>query len=263
MKANVNNVALNYEVSGNPENPWLTFSNSLATNLHMWDDQAAALSDDFHILRYDKRGHGESEAVPGAYSFDDLIADVVGLWDHLGIEKTHFVGLSIGGMTAQGIMLMHADRLLSVVIANSMGKVAPEFVSAWQDRIDLSRDKGMEPLIQPTMERWFTEGYRNQGTAEAQAIADMIATTSVNGYAGCASAIQNLDYLDSLGQISGIPVLFIAGAQDAGTPPAGMEAMHNNMPGSEYVLLDPAAHISNVERSADFTQTLSSFLAKH
>lgn len=263
MKANVNNVALNYEVSGNPEKPWLTFSNSLATNLHMWDEQEAALSDDFHILRYDKRGHGESEAVPGAYTFDNLIADVVGLWDHLGIEKTHFVGLSIGGMTAQGIMLKYADRLLSVVIANSMGKVAPEFVSAWQDRIDLSRDKGMEPLIQPTMERWFTEGYRNQGTAEAQAIADMIATTSVNGYAGCASAIQNLDYLDSLGQISGIPVLFIAGAQDAGTPPAGMEAMHNNMPGSEYVLLDPAAHISNVERSADFTQTLSSFLAKH
>jgi 3-oxoadipate enol-lactonase len=263
MKANVNNVALNYEVSGNPEKPWLTFSNSLATNLHMWDEQEAALSDDFHILRYDKRGHGESEAVPGAYTFDNLIADVVGLWDHLGIEKTHFVGLSIGGMTAQGIMLKYADRLLSVVIANSMGKVAPEFVSAWQDRIDLSRDKGMEPLIEPTMERWFTEGYRNQGTAEAQAIADMIATTSVNGYAGCASAIQNLDYLDSLGQISGIPVLFIAGAQDAGTPPAGMEAMHNNMPGSEYVLLDPAAHISNVERSADFTQTLSSFLAKH
>ena len=141
MKTTVNGVELNYEVSGNPEKPWLTFSNSLATNLHMWDDQAAALADDFHILRYDKRGHGQSEPVSGAYSFGDLIADVVGLWDHLGIEKTHFVGLSIGGMTAQGIMLKHADRLMSVVIANSMGKVAPEFVSAWQDRIDLSRER--------------------------------------------------------------------------------------------------------------------------
>ena len=108
-------------------------------------------------------------------------------------------------------MLKHADRLMSVVIANSMGKVAPEFVSAWQDRIDLSREKGMDPLIQPTMERWFTEEYRNQGTPEAQAIADMIATTSVNGYAGCASAIQKLNYLDSLDQITGLPVLFIAG----------------------------------------------------
>ncbi|HCH55592.1 MAG TPA: hypothetical protein DEV64_00760, partial [Rhodospirillaceae bacterium] len=83
MKATVNGVELNYEVSGNPEKPWLTFSNSLATNLHMWDDQATALADDFHILRYDKRGHGQSEPVSGAYSFDDLIADVVGLWDHL------------------------------------------------------------------------------------------------------------------------------------------------------------------------------------
>jgi len=263
MKAKVNGVEINYEVSGNPDKPWLTFSNSLATNLHMWDEQAKLLANDFRILRYDKRGHGDSEPVAGAYSFDDLIADVVGLWDHLGIDQTHFVGLSIGGMTVQGIMLKHADRLKSVVIANSMGKVAEEFVSAWQDRINLSHEKGMDPLIQPTMERWFTEGFRNQGTPEAQAIADMIASTSVNGYAGCAAAIQNLNYLDSLGQISGIPVLFIAGAQDAGTPPAGMEAMHANMLGSEYVLLDPAAHISNVERPDAFNAALTGFLAKH
>ncbi|PPR09778.1 MAG: 3-oxoadipate enol-lactonase 2 [Alphaproteobacteria bacterium MarineAlpha11_Bin1] len=263
MKAKINGVELNYELSGNPDKPWLTFSNSLATNLHMWDDQEAALNTHFRILRYDKRGHGQSEPVPGAYSFDDLIADIVGLWDHLGIRKTHFVGLSIGGMTVQGIMLKHPERLLSVVIANSMGKVASEFISAWQDRIDLSNEKGMDPLIEPTMERWFTEEFRRKGTTEAQKIADMIATTSVNGYAGCAAAIQNLDYLDSLGQISGIPVLFIAGAQDAGTPPAGMAAMHANMSGSEYVLLNPAAHISNVERAEDFTETLSTFLAKH
>ena len=263
MKAKVNGVELNYEIAGNSEKPWLTFSNSLATNLHMWDGQMAALENDFHILRYDKRGHGLSEPVDGAYSFDDLIGDVVGLWDHLEIQKTHFVGLSIGGMTAQGIMLNHADRLSSVVIANSMGKVAQEFVSAWQDRIDLSREKGMEPLVKPTMERWFTENFRKRETSDAQKIAEMIATTSINGYAGCAAAIQNLDYLDHLDQISGIPVLFIAGAQDAGTPPAGMEAMHAKMPGSEYVLLDPAAHISNVERAGDFTRALTGFLAKH
>lgn len=263
MKAKVNGVEINYEVSGNPDKPWLTFSNSLATNLHMWDAQAKLLADDFHILRYDKRGHGESEPVAGAYHFDDLIGDVVALWDHLGIDQTHFVGLSIGGMTVQGIMLKHPERLTSVVIANSMGKVAEEFVSAWQDRIDLSHEKGMDPLIQPTMERWFTEGFRSKGTPEAQAIADMIASTSVNGYAGCAAAIQGLSYLDDLGKISGIPVLFIAGAQDAGTPPAGMEAMHANMPGSEYVLLDPAAHISNVERPDAFNDALTGFLARH
>ncbi|MEC7488255.1 MAG: 3-oxoadipate enol-lactonase [Pseudomonadota bacterium] len=263
MKVNVNGVEINCEISGNAEKPWVTFSNSLATNLHMWDEQAAALADDFHILRYDKRGHGDSEAIDGPYSFDDLIADVVGLWDHLGIEKTHFVGLSIGGMTAQGIMLKHAERLISVVVANSMGKVAPEFVGAWQDRIDLSKEKGMDPLIQPTMERWFTQKFREQNTADAQVIANMIASTSVAGYAGCAAAIQKLDYLDSLDQISNIPVLFIAGAQDAGTPPAGMEAMHANMRGSEYVLLDPAAHISNIERSVDFSRTLNEFISRY
>lgn len=263
MKVNVNGVDINCEISGNAEKPWVTFSNSLATNLHMWDEQAAELADDFQILRYDKRGHGDSEPIDGPYSFDDLIADVVGLWDHLGIEKTHFVGLSIGGMTAQGIMLKHAERLISVVVANSMGKVAPEFVGAWQDRIDLSREKGMDPLIQPTMERWFTQEFREQNTADAQVIANMIASTSVAGYAGCAAAIQKLDYLDSLDQISNIPVLFIAGAQDAGTPPAGMEAMHAKMRGSEYVLLDPAAHISNIERSVDFSRTLNEFISRY
>jgi len=263
MKAKVNGVEINYEVSGNENKPWVTFSNSLATNLHMWDEQARILGPDFHVLRYDKRGHGQSEATAGPYSFDDLMGDVVGLWDHLGIETTHFVGLSIGGMTAQGLMLEYADRLNSVVIANSMGAIAPEFVSAWQDRIDLSKDKGMDPLIQPTMERWFTEAYRNKDTDEAQSVAEMIATTSVNGYTGCAAAIQKLNYLDRLDQVSGTPVLFIAGSQDVGTPAPGMEAMHTKMVGSEYVLLDPAAHISNIERPVDFTKTLCEFLAKH
>ena len=118
----------------------------------------------------------------------------------------------------------------------------------------------MDPLIQPTMERWFTEEYRNQGTPEAQAIADMIATTSRQQIYAGRVRVQKLNYLDSLDRLPASAVLFIAGAQDAGTPPAGMEAMHANfMPGSEYVLLDPAAHISNVERSVDFTQTLSGF----
>ena len=260
MRVTVNDVELNYEISGNSEKPWLTFSNSLATNLHMWDFQAEALAKDFRILRYDKRGHGESQAVAGPYTFEDLVNDIVGLWDELGIERSHFVGLSIGGMTAQGIMLTNPERLKSVVIANSMGKIAPEFVGAWQERIALSLEQGMEPLVQPTMERWFTEAYRSQNTTDVKKIAAMISSTSVEGYAGCAAAIQTLNYLDSLKSVRGIPVLFIAGSQDAGTPPAGMEAMHANMPESEYILLDPAAHISNVEQSESFTEALSVFL---
>lgn len=263
MKAKVNGIELNYEVSGNPDKPWLTFSNSLATNMHMWDEQAKLLADDYHILRYDKRGHGESEKVPGPYHFDDLIDDMVALWDHLGIDQTYYVGLSIGGMTVQGIMLKHPERLKAVVIANSMGVVPPEFVNAWGDRIKLCQQKGMAPLIQPTMERWFTEEYRKKETPEAQFISDMIASTSVEGYAGCAAAIQKLNYLDDLGTISGIPVLFIAGSQDGGTPAPGVEAMHRNMPGSEYLLLDPAAHISNVECPEAFNEAITGFLGKH
>ena len=117
MKVTANGVALNCEIEGREGAPWLTFSNSLATNLHMWDDQAAALAEDFRILRYDKRGHGRSDVPAGAYDFPMLVGDVIGLWDVLGIEKSHFVGLSIGGMTAMGLALDHADRLDSIVIS--------------------------------------------------------------------------------------------------------------------------------------------------
>lgn len=261
MLANVNGVNINYEVSGNAEKPWLTFSNSLATNLHMWDEQAEALADDYHILRYDKRGHGQSEPVEGPYSFDDLIGDVVGLWDHLGIDKSYFVGLSIGGMTAQGLVLKHPDRVTATVMANTMALCRPEFQQAWQDRITAVGEKGMEVVLQPTMERWFTDGYRGTGAARLDDVKGMILGTSVAGYSGCAAAIRELAYLDSLEKLDH-PVLLIAGTHDAGTPPAGMQAMNDRIGGAEYVELD-AAHISNIEKADEFTGALTGFLSKH
>lgn len=261
MLANVNGVNINYEISGNENKPWLTFSNSLATNMGMWDDQVAAFADDFHILRYDKRGHGKSEAPAGPYSFDDLIADQVALWDHLGIDKSYYVGLSIGGMSGQGLLLEHADRLNAVVLSNTMALCRPEFRAAWDDRIALAGKEGMAPLINPTMERWFTEGYRKTGAPALDVVRGMIAGTTAAGYAGCARAIQNLAYLDRLNTIDH-PVLLIAGAHDGGTPESGMALMHAEMKTSEYVILD-AAHISNIEKADEYTATVKEFFAKH
>ncbi len=261
MQANVNGFNMNYEISGNDSKPWLTFSNSLATDMRMWDGQVAALADDFHILRYDKRGHGKSDSPPGPYTLEQLAGDVVALWDHLAIKKSHFVGLSIGGMTGQPLLLNHADRLDAVVLTNTMALCRPEFQAAWEERIGVAEQKGMEALVEPTMERWFTEGFRNTGHPELAAVRTMIAGTTANGYAGCGRAIQKLAYLDRLNTIDH-PVLVMAGAHDAGTPEAGMRLMNDEIKGSEFIVLD-AAHIANIERADEYTGHLRAFLAKH
>lgn len=261
MLARVNGVNINYEISGDDGKPWLTFSNSLATNLHMWDEQAAALAGEYRILRYDKRGHGGSEPVEGPYSFDDLIGDVIGLWDHLGIAASAFVGLSIGGMTAQGLLLAHADRVTATVMANTMALCRPEALSAWKDRVAAVGEHGMQAVLQPTMERWFTAGYRASGAARLGDVEKMILGTSAAGYCGCASAIQELAYLDRLASLDH-PVLLISGTHDGGTPPEGMKLMHEQIAGSEYVELD-AAHISNIEKADSFTDHVRTFLATH
>ena len=261
MRADVRGVEINYEVSGNETGPWLTFSNSLATNLSMWDEQEAALAGDFRILRYDKRGHGRSAPVEGPYTFDDLIDDIVGLWDHLGIARSYLVGLSIGGMTAQGLLLSHAARVSATVMANTSALCSDAFHAAFEGRVAAVADGGMEAVVESTIERWFTEGYRASGAPRLDAVRHMIRTTSVAGYTGCSRAIQGLAYLDRLGSVDH-PVLLIAGAQDAGTPPAGMRLMHERIAGSAYLELD-AAHLSNIEQAQAFTAAVKEFFAAH
>ena len=261
MLADIRGVTINYEVSGNENGPWLTFSNSLATNLRMWDEQEAALTGDFRILRYDKRGHGKSAPVEGPYSFDDLIDDIVGLWDRLGIRQSYVVGLSIGGMTAQGLTLRHADRVAATVMANTTAFCSDDFRAAFDQRVAAVADGGMEAVVESTIERWFSESYRASGAERLADVRTMIRTTSVAGYTGCARAIQGLAYLDRLSALDH-PVLLIAGTQDAATPPAGMRLMHERIKGSRYVELD-AAHLSNIEQAPAFTAALKEFFAKH
>ena len=249
MLADIRGVQINYEVSGNASGPWLTFSNSLATNLGMWREQEAALAGDYRILRYDKRGHGNSAPVEGPYSFDDLIGDVVGLWDRLGIEQSYFVGLSIGGMTAQGLALHHyrpGQGPPSWPTRRPIG--SDDFRAAFDQRVALAEGGGMEAVVESTIERWFTESYRASGGSWLDEVRGMIRTTSVAGYVGCARAIQGLAYLDELDSLDH-PVLLIAGTQDPATPPAGMRLMQERIAGSRFVELD-TAHLSNIEQAA-------------
>ena len=259
MKVTANGVALNCEVSGREGAPWLTFSNSLATNLHMWDAQAAALAGDFRILRYDKRGHGESDVPDGAYDFPMLVGDVIGLWDALGIEKSHFVGLSIGGMTAMGLGLHHADRLSSIVISNAIAEAPAPFVAAWDERIAIVEENGMQALAAPTVERWCSDEFFNSGTPVLDDLRAMVAATPAGGFIGCARALQGLDFEKSLGGIR-TRTLFIAGKEDGATPAATMSRLAGMVEGAQYVELSPAGHLSNIEQTQGYTAALRDFL---
>lgn len=257
--ATVNGATLNYRVEGPDGAPWLTLSNSLAANLSMWDPQAEAFNADYRVLRYDTRGHGGSAPVGGDYSFDMLVGDVVGLWDALDIGKSHFCGLSLGGMTGIGLALGHAGRLDKAVICDCRADAPPFFVDMWVERRAGIQDKGIDAVVEGNLERWFTPEYLANPTPLLDDVRAMIRTTSNEGFLGCTAALMKLDYLPRLGGI-GVPALYVVGAND-GPHPEVMQAMHERTPGSQFAVIDNAAHLANLEQPAAFNKTVAAFLA--
>ena len=135
MKIKANGITFNYEISGPESAPWLIFSNSLATNLHMWDPQADALKNEFRMLRYDQRGHGETEATAGRYTFELLCDDVIALMDALGIQRAHWCGVSMGCATGMGLVQKHPGRFDRMVLCDNPGRSSPETHKQWEERI--------------------------------------------------------------------------------------------------------------------------------
>ena len=261
MQIATNNTSLNCKIDGPEGAPWLTFSNSLAADLTMWDIQADYFKDRYRILRYDTRGHGQSEAIQGPYTLKMLADDVIGLWDELEIEKSHFVGLSLGGMIAQSLALKYPDRLHSIAVCDSRADSPEMYRANWTQRIPEVEQNGLEPLVETTVERWFTDACRESKPEMIDQVRKMIRSTSKQGYIGCAQAILNLDYLTQLKEIN-LPAIFIVGAQDGGTPPEAALAMHEEVTNSKYVEIDPAAHVSNMENPEVFNQSLDDFLSE-
>ncbi len=257
MKATINGVAIHYEVSGG--GPWLTLSHSLAANLGMWDAQLDVLNQHFTVLRYDIRGHGQTPGTEGPYTLEQLADDVQGLLQHLCVTRSHWVGLSLGGMIGQVLAIRHPDILDHVVIADSTGQGAPNAAAMWGDRANLARTQGLAALVQPTLSRWFTDPYRERCPEEMARIGHMIETTSVNGYAGCCAAISMINTHDGLKNLTH-PGLVIVGDQDQATPPAMSEAIHNHWPNSQLVVLKEAAHLANIEQAQAFNTAVMNFL---
>jgi 3-oxoadipate enol-lactonase len=259
MRIKANGLTFNYTIDGSEGAPWLVFSNSLATTVAMWDEQATALAGKYRVLRYDQRGHGATDAPAGRYAFDTLIADAVALMDTVGIKRAHFGGLSMGGATALGLAEQHPDRVDSIIICDSGCMSTLQSTQQWEERIVVAQKEGMDALVEPTMARWFPPETLHNNPPHLAKVRAMIRATPVNGFIGCAAALADHDYNAKVATVK-CPTLFIVGEKD-GAAPAAMKDMQSRLPGSKYVELSGAGHISNMDRPAEFTKAIAEFLA--
>jgi 3-oxoadipate enol-lactonase len=262
MKAQTNGIETYYELHGKEGMPWLVLSHSLACSTRMWDEQIAAFKERYRILAYDTRGHGSSQAPAGAYTLEQLADDLKALLDRLGISRAHYCGLSMGGMIGQTYALKYPGTFATLVLADTTSRMPAEALPTWQDRIRSAETKGMQPLVEPTLARWFTEPYRKAQPQTMQRIGNLIGSTPVAGYVGCCHAIPQINLTARLKDIR-TPILIIVGEDDPGTPVAMSKEIHENAPGSKLVVLPKAAHLSNIEQSAAFNRALDEFLKAH
>lgn len=258
-KVTVNGASLSARVDGPDNKPWIVLSNSLGATADMWSPQLDLLATHRRVLRYDTRGHGESSATAGPYGFGDLVGDVVGLMDHFGIERADVMGLSLGGMTALGLGLDHPSRVSCMICADARADAPAAFCDSWDQRITAIRESGIQAIVDGTIERWFTPDFRARHRDVVESAADMLAATDPEGYIGCAQALKQLDYRKRLGELR-TPVMYVVGSEDTGAPPDVMRAMADATPDGRFVVIDGAAHISNMENPQQFNDAVSGWL---
>lgn len=257
MKTIANGIDIRYEITGS--GPWVTFLHPLAVDLTVWDAQVEALAPDFKVLRLDARGHGQTSAPSGAYRLEQMADDVIALLDALGVARTHLVGLSMGGMIAQHVALKTSERLSGLVLAGTTSYYPPESQPVWDDRLRVVSAQGIEPMVAPTLDRWFTEPFRAAHPETVSRIAGLIRATPLDGYLGSCEAIRRIDTRAALGAVK-VPALVMVGDKDEGTPLPMARAIHEAIAGSRLEVIAGAAHLSNIEQAAAFNGLVRGFL---
>ena len=254
--AHVNGGHLHYELTGSSNAPLLVLSNSLGTNFSMWDTQMPELRKTYRVLRYDTRGHGQSEVTSGPYSFEQLGRDVLALADALDIGHFSFCGLSMGGVTGLWLGIHAGKRLHKIVLCSTGAKIGN--AETWDARIEAVRKGGTKSIAAATMERWFTPRFRENSPDIVERVKHMVECTSTEGYISCCAALREADLRESIAAIT-TPTLAISSTHDPAAPPADGRFIAQRIAGARYVELD-AAHLSNIEQHERFTQEVSSFL---
>ncbi len=248
-------VRIHYRVDGPADGPTVVFANSLGTDMRLWDPILPLLPKGLRLIRWDKRGHGLSTVPSGPYSMGSLITDCERLLDHLAVKECVFVGLSIGGMIAQGLAAKRLDLIRAMVLSNTAAKIGNP--ALWDERIAAVHANGVESLADAVMERWFSEGFRN--TPELELWRNMLVQQAGNGYAGCSAAISGTDFYTTTSNLR-LPTLGIAGSEDGSTPPDLVRETTDLIPGSQFHLIRRAGHLPCVEQPEEYAQVLTDFL---
>ena len=253
--ADFGDVQLHYRIDGDPDGAPVVFANSLGTDLRLWDAVLPLLPKGLKYIRYDKRGHGLSSAPPAPYSMGALVRDVEKLLDYLQVRECVFVGLSIGGMIAQGLAVKRLDLVRAMVLSNTAAKIGTPTV--WDDRIAAVNTGGIESLADAVMERWFSRAFR--AGPDLALWRNMLTRQPLAGYAGCSAAISGTDFYTPTSGLR-LPVLGIAGAEDGSTPPDLVRETVDLVPGSKFHLIRNAGHLPCVEQPQEYAAALNAFL---
>jgi len=256
MKTGLTPAGTWYRVDGQSGKPCLLFSNSLGTDLRMWDLQADAFAERFQIIRYDTRGHGRSTAPQGPYSLAQLGGDVIELLDHLDVQRAHFCGISMGGAIGQWLGAHAEDRIGRLAIANTAARIGS--ADGWKTRAANVRLYGLGGIASGAPERWFTPAFAAREAILVSGLVDAMASGSAEGYAACCDALAAADQRDDVRRIA-LPTLVIAGEADPVTTVTDALFLYERIPGAQLSVL-PASHISNIEAASAFNDALSSFL---
>ena len=254
--AEIGELRLHYTLGGAAGAPVVVLSNSLGTNFSMWDPQTPALAKQFRVLQYDTRGHGQSSVTPGPYGVELLGRDVLGLLDFLRLDRVHFCGLSLSGLTGMWLGVHAAGRLNKLVLCNTAAKIGT--LETWNARIESVRRDGMQAIASAAIERWFTPEFRADAPDAVATAQRMIEETPPEGYAGCCAAVRDFDFREALAAIR-LPTLVISGTRDPATPTADGRFLAQRIAGAQFAEL-PTSHLSNFEAPEQFTSTLIRFL---
>jgi len=264
MQATVNGFRMNYKVEGPEGAPPVVLHHSLAMNLTLWDELTAALLPRYRVVRFDARGHGESEATKAPYTFETLAADVVGLMDHLKIERAHFVGLSMGGMIVQDFYGRHPERVATLALVDTSSgfggvpeEVRRDFLARRLDPLE----KGLTPAdIAPSVVEVLVG--KGASAAVREQMRASMAALRTGSYKQALHAIVTTDFRAILSKIT-VPTLVIVGEEDVVTPPSASEFLVKNITGASLVKIPGSGHLSNIEKSEAFNAALESFLNQH
>jgi 3-oxoadipate enol-lactonase len=253
-----NGCRLNYVVEGDPRSPALLLSNSLGSTHELWAPQVEGLGAVFRLIRYDTRGHGSSSVPDGPYSIEMLGLDALAVLDAAGVSCAHVCGLSLGGLTAMWLGVHASTRVETLVLANTAARIRD--AQFWEERIDAVRASGLEPLVDASMARWFTNGFRAARPDVVTWYRRMLASSPPAGYMACCGVLRDADLRGAIGEITA-PTLVIAGMHDPVTPPADADAIRTRIRDARVTVLD-AAHLSNVEQADAFNSRVLDFISE-